>query len=73
MLSIANSAAGRAGARVSGGGTDSRPMEALAEVGDLLAQSRLVITVQTFPFERAAEAYRISQGGHVRGKLVLIP
>ena len=29
--------------------------------------------VQTFPFDRAAEAYRISQGGHVRGKLVLIP
>jgi NADPH:quinone reductase-like Zn-dependent oxidoreductase len=28
--------------------------------------------VQTFPFDRAAEAYRISQGGHVRGKLVLI-
>ena len=23
--------------------------------------------------ERAAEAYRISQGGHVRGKLVLVP
>jgi hypothetical protein len=29
--------------------------------------------VQTFPFGRAAEAYRISQGGHARGKLVLIP
>jgi hypothetical protein len=29
--------------------------------------------VQTFPFRRAADAYRISQGGHVRGKLVLVP
>jgi hypothetical protein len=29
--------------------------------------------VQTFPFGRAAEAYRISQGGHLRGKLVLVP
>jgi hypothetical protein len=48
-------------------------MQTLAEVADLLAQNKLVIKVQTFPFDRAAEAYRISQGGHVRGKLVLIP
>jgi NADPH:quinone reductase-like Zn-dependent oxidoreductase len=73
VLSIANFAAGKAGARVTGGGADSRPMEALALVADLLAQNKLVIKVQTFPFDRAAEAYRISQGGHVRGKLVLIP
>jgi NADPH:quinone reductase-like Zn-dependent oxidoreductase len=73
VLSIANFAAGQAGARVTGGDADSRPMEALAEVAELLAQNRLVIKVQTFPFDRATEAYRISQGGHVRGKLVLIP
>jgi NADPH:quinone reductase-like Zn-dependent oxidoreductase len=73
VLSIANFAAGQAGARVTGGGEDSRPREALAEVADLLAQNKLVIKVQTFPFDRAAEAYRISQGGHVRGKLVLVP
>jgi NADPH:quinone reductase-like Zn-dependent oxidoreductase len=73
VLSIANFTAGQAGARVTGGGADSRPMEALAEVGELLAQSKLVIKVQTFPFDRAAEAYRISQSGHVRGKLVLVP
>ena len=73
MVSIANFAAGQAGARVTGGGADSRPMEALAQVADLLAQNKLVIKVQTFPFDRAAEAYRISQAGHVRGKLVLVP
>jgi NADPH:quinone reductase-like Zn-dependent oxidoreductase len=73
VLSIANFAAGQAGARVTDGSTDSRPMEAVAEVAELLAQNKLVIKVQTFPFERAAEAYRISQGGHVRGKLVLVP
>jgi NADPH:quinone reductase-like Zn-dependent oxidoreductase len=73
VLSIANFAAGQAGARVTGGSADSRPMEALAEVAQLLAQNKLVIKVQTFPFSRAAEAYRISLGGHVRGKLVLIP
>ncbi len=73
VLTIANFAAGQAGARVTGGGEDSKPMEALAEVTKLLTQNKLVIKVQTFPFDRAVDAYRISQGGHVRGKLVLIP
>jgi NADPH:quinone reductase-like Zn-dependent oxidoreductase len=73
VVSIANFAAGQAGARVTGGEADSKPMEALAEVADLLTQNKLVIKIQTFPFDRAAEAYRISHGGHVRGKLVLVP
>ena len=73
VVTIANYTAGQAGARVTGGGPDSRPMEALALTADLLAQNKLVIKVQTFPFDRAAEAYRISQSGHVRGKLVLVP
>jgi len=73
VVTIANFAAGQAGAQVTGGDADSRSMEALAEVADLLAQNKLVIKVQTFPFERAAEAFRISQGGHLRGKLVLVP
>jgi len=73
VVSIANFTAGEAGVRVTGGGADSRPMEALAEVAGLLADNRLVLEVQTFPFDRAAEAYRLSQGGHVRGKLVLVP
>jgi NADPH:quinone reductase-like Zn-dependent oxidoreductase len=73
VLSIANFTAGQAGARVTGGDADSSPREALAEVAGLLTQNKLVIKVQTFPFGRAAEAYRISHSGHVRGKLVLIP
>ena len=73
VVSIANFAAGQAGARVTGGGQDSKPMQALAEVARLLTQNKLVIKVQTFPFDRAAEAYLVSQGGHVRGKLVLVP
>ena len=73
VVSIANYTAGEAGARVTGAGADSSPMEALAQVAELLAQNKLVIKVQTFPFARAAEAYRISQDGHVRGKLVLVP
>jgi NADPH:quinone reductase-like Zn-dependent oxidoreductase len=73
VVTIANFAAGQAGARVTGGGADSQPMQALALVAGLLAENKLVIKVQTFPFDRAADAYRISQGGHVRGKLVLVP
>ncbi len=72
VLSIANFAAAEAGARVTGGGADSLA-EALAEVAGLLAQGKLTIKVQTFPVVRADEAYRISEGGHVRGKLVLLP
>ena len=73
VVSIANFTAGQAGVQVTGGGSHSEPMTALAEVAELLASNRLVIKVQTFPFDRAAEAYRISQAGHVRGKLVLVP
>jgi NADPH:quinone reductase-like Zn-dependent oxidoreductase len=73
VVTIANYAAGQAGARVTGGGADSHPMQALALTAELLAQNKLVIKVQTFPLDRAAEAYRISQSGHVRGKLVLVP
>ena len=73
VVTISNFGAARAGARVTGGGGDSHPKEALALVADLLAQNRLGIAVQTFPFDRADEAYRISASGHVRGKLVLVP
>jgi NADPH:quinone reductase-like Zn-dependent oxidoreductase len=73
LVSIANFAAAKAGARVTGGRADSQPMKALAEAAELLEQSRLVIKFQTFPFDRAAEAHQISQDGHARGKLVLVP
>lgn len=73
VVSIANFGAGALGVRSTGGGADSRPMEAAALVAELLERNQLVIKVQTFPFERAVEAYRISLDGHVRGKLVLVP
>ena len=73
MLSVGNYQAVAAGARFSGGGADSRRFDALALGAQLLSDSRLVIKVQTFPLNRFEEAYRISQSGHVRGKLVLLP
>ena len=73
VVSIANVAAVAAGARLSGGSGDSQPMKALAEAAELVEQSKLVIKIQTFPFDRAAEAYRIIKDGHAAAKLVLIP
>jgi len=73
VVTIANFTAGEAGVRVTGGGADAEPRTALAQVADLLVANTLVVKVQTFPFDRAAEAFRISQSGHVRGKLVLVP
>jgi NADPH:quinone reductase-like Zn-dependent oxidoreductase len=73
VVTIANFEAAAAGARVTTGGPESHPKEALALGAQVLADNRLVIKVQTFPFDRFAEAYRIIQSGHVRGKVVLVP
>ena len=69
VVSIANFKADEAGARVTGGSSDSQPEKALAQAADLLQSGQLVIKVQTFPFSRAAEAYQQNQSGHIRGKV----
>ena len=45
----------------------------LAETAGLLEQGKLVIKVQIFPLTSAAETHEISERGHLRGKLVLVP
>jgi NADPH:quinone reductase-like Zn-dependent oxidoreductase len=61
------------GVKVTGGG-DFRATEALDEAAALVQAGRLRVPIaQTFPFAQAADAHRISEDGHVRGKLVLIP
>ena len=72
MVSIANFDVGDTGVRATGGG-EGDPAAALAEAARLLESNGLVVTVQTFPLERAQEAAAISESGHVRGKLVLLP
>jgi NADPH:quinone reductase-like Zn-dependent oxidoreductase len=73
VATIADFAAAALGVKVTGGG-DARAVEALGEAAELTEAGSLHMPVaQTFPFARAAEAHRISQDGHVRGKLVLIP
>ena len=46
----------------------------LTEVASLLASGELSIEVgRTYPLTDAAEAHRLLEGGHSRGKVVLIP
>ena len=72
VVTIANFTAGDSGVQLTTGRSKTAS-ESLVETADLLQQGKLVIKVQTFPFARAAEAHEISQHGHLRGKLVLIP
>ena len=64
-----------AGVRFSGGadpGTE-RALHALKNIGELIEAGRFSLRVaQTFPLDQIAEAHRLSETGHVRGKLVLL-
>jgi NADPH:quinone reductase-like Zn-dependent oxidoreductase len=74
VVTIADYTAGQYGVRVSGGAGGERADYALAQAADLAAAGRFTLPVaQAFPFSAAAEAHRASEGGHVRGKLVLVP
>jgi NADPH:quinone reductase-like Zn-dependent oxidoreductase len=54
-------------------GDAGRAVHALAEIGDLIESGRFSLpAVQSFPLAEVAEAHRVSEDGHVRGKLVLL-
>jgi NADPH:quinone reductase-like Zn-dependent oxidoreductase len=60
------------GVRFSRGDT-GRALHAIAEIGELIEGGRFSLPVaQTFPLAQIAAAHRVSEEGHVRGKLVLI-
>ncbi|WP_326959020.1 NADP-dependent oxidoreductase [Amycolatopsis sp. NBC_01286] len=60
-----------AGMRFSGIAVDPDPV-ALRGLVDLVDQGKLRVHVQeTVPFERVADAHRLLEGGHLRGKVVL--
>ena len=47
-------------------------MHVLDEIGDLIESGRLSVAVaQTFRLADIAEAHRVGEHGHLRGKLVL--
>ncbi|GAA4386691.1 NADP-dependent oxidoreductase [Tsukamurella soli] len=61
------------GVRFSNGFTDGHGFHALAEVGDLIEAGRFWLPVdRVFPLAEIADAHRVSEGGHVRGRLVLV-
>ncbi len=61
------------GARWSGGTGTERAVHALREIGNLIESGRFAQPVAgTFSFQKAAEAHRVSEDGHVRGKLILL-
>ncbi|HYN71688.1 MAG TPA: NADP-dependent oxidoreductase [Nakamurella sp.] len=72
VVTIAQFTLGDSGVQLTTGRSE-HAKQSLAETAGLIEQSKLVIKIQTFPFDRAAEAHAISEHGHLRGKLVLIP
>jgi NADPH:quinone reductase-like Zn-dependent oxidoreductase len=63
----------KTGATMSGGPGATRAVHALHDIGPLIETGQFSLPVaQTFPLADIAEAHRLSEAGHVRGKLVLL-
>jgi NADPH:quinone reductase-like Zn-dependent oxidoreductase len=74
ILTIADPAARQLDVLFSAGEPKDRSASDLAGLAELAARGELTTTVAgTYPLDRAADAQRVSQAGHVRGKLVLTP
>ncbi|HUA49687.1 MAG TPA: NADP-dependent oxidoreductase [Solirubrobacteraceae bacterium] len=74
VVTIADYAgAEQTGARFSGGMGTMRAVHALRDIRPLIEARRFSLPVaQTFPLERIGDAHRLSEAGHVRGKLVVL-
>lgn len=73
VVTIADFTAAEHGVHITTG-AEGRSWEALDEAGRMYEAGSFTMPVaQTFTFEEVPDAHRISQEGHVRGKLVLIP
>ena len=73
VIELADFAAAKAHGVLFSTGAHGRAFHALASIGTLIDQGRFWLPVQrTYPLAEIAEAHRISEGGHVRGRLVLV-
>jgi len=71
VVTIADYEAPKLGARLADGSTD-RAEYALADVATLAEEGTFITTIdRVFPLAEGAEAHRLSQRGHVRGKVIL--
>lgn len=71
VVTIADPEAEKYGVRFTGGG-EGRSYQALALAAELYERGEFSVPIaRTFRLQEAAEAHRISEDGHVRGKLVL--
>ena len=72
VVTTADFSAAEHGVRATGS-ADKRAWQALGQAAELYEAGQFSMPVeQAFPLDQAPEAQRISQAGHVRGKLVLI-
>jgi NADPH:quinone reductase-like Zn-dependent oxidoreductase len=61
------------GVHFSNGYADGNAFHALGQVGELVEAGRFWLPVdRTFPLAQVADAHRVSEHGHVRGRLVLV-
>ena len=59
--------------KFTGGPKTARAAHALQDIGRLIEAGQFSLPVaRTFPLEQIAEAHRLSETGHVRGKLILV-
>lgn len=73
VVSLVDFDAPKLGARATDG-SEGRAWQTLHEAADLYRQGRFTMPVdQVFPFSQAAAAHDLSQSGHVRGKVILVP
>jgi NADPH:quinone reductase-like Zn-dependent oxidoreductase len=74
VVTIASYDAADFGVRLTAGGGETRSWDALEQAAALFEQGKFSLPVErAFPFDQAPDAHRLSEAGHVRGKLVLIP
>jgi NADPH:quinone reductase-like Zn-dependent oxidoreductase len=74
IVTLADPAASELGVIMTAGTPKDRSASDLAELAELASRGDLVTTVAaTYPLGQAADAQRVSQAGHVPGKLVLTP
>ncbi|GAA4902593.1 NADP-dependent oxidoreductase [Streptomonospora salina] len=72
VVTIADPDAAEHGVPFSGGGDGAPLEEVFAEILPLIEQGRLHLPIErTFPLEQTAQAHRLSEQGHLRGKIVL--